>query len=164
MLTVLKKGANVRFGQVLVSAYGEAIAIKRKTDLVKEIISVVLMPRPVLLLCCFGCLIDLGSARAQFGNTFLSENFQGVRVITLSDPDGLQSEDLLISEIRSLDVDSSGRLLVVDLPGSQAFLFGSDGNLLSVLDPSLCHPGFELRPANALEACTRILPLQRRGI
>ncbi len=60
------------------------------------------------------------------------------------------AEDLLIAEIKTLDIDSGGRLLVVDLLGEQAFLFGSDGDLLSVLDPSLCHPGFEFRPVNAI--------------
>lgn len=105
----------------------------------------------VLSLSICVCLIVLDRASAyQSDQVFLSENFQKVQTITLSDPQKILPEDLLISRIHSLDVDSKGRLLVVDLPGGQAFLFNSDGNLLSVLDPSLCHPGFEVRPVNAI--------------
>ena len=100
-------------------------------------------------LCLFGCLIALGNASAQSGN-ILSENFRKVQTITLSDPQEVLPEDLLISQIWSLDIDSKGRLLVVDLSGGQAFLFDSDGSLLAVLDPSSCHPGFEFRPVNAI--------------
>ncbi len=97
------------------------------------------------------CLVVLDSASAyQSNKVSLSENFQKVQTITLSDPLEIFPEDLLISEIHSLDVDPKGRLLIVDLRGGQAFLFNSDGNLLSVLDPSLCHPGFEVRPVNAI--------------
>lgn len=102
-----------------------------------------------LSLCLFGCLIALGNATAQ-PEQFLSENFQKVQTITLSDPQEVLPEDLLISQIWSLDIDSKGRLLVVDLSGGQAFLFDSDGSLLAVLDPSSCHPGFEFRPVNAI--------------
>lgn len=105
----------------------------------------------VLSLSICMCLAVLGDASAhQSDKVFLSENFQKVQTITLSDPQEILPEDLLISKIHSLDVDPKGRLLIVDLPGRQAFLFNSDGNLLSVLDPSLCHPGFEVRPVNAI--------------
>lgn len=77
------------------------------------------------------------------------EHFQFVKAITLSDPDSVYPEPLLITQIRSLDVAADGRMLVVDWVGHQAFLFGPDGNLLAVLDPSVCHPGFEVRPVNA---------------
>jgi len=77
------------------------------------------------------------------------EHFQFVRKIMLSDPDSAQSGPLLIAEIKSLDVADDGRMLVVDLIGHQAFLFAPDGKLLALLDPSLCHPGFEVRPVNA---------------
>lgn len=100
-------------------------------------------------LCLFGCLIALGSASAQ-SDDVLSENFQKVQTIILSDPQEVLSEDLLLSGIWSLDVDSRGQILVVDFSGGQAFLFDSDGSLLSPLGPSLCHPGFEFRPVNAI--------------
>ncbi|MXW15436.1 MAG: hypothetical protein F4120_01685 [Rhodothermaceae bacterium] len=100
-------------------------------------------------ICLFGCLIALGNASAQSDNV-LSANFRKVQTITLSDPQEILTEDLLISQIWSLDIDSKGRLLVVDLSGGQAFLFDSDGSLLAVLDPSSCHPGFEFRPVNAI--------------
>ena len=77
------------------------------------------------------------------------EHFQFVRSITFSDPESVSSEPLLIAQIKSLDVAPDGRMLVVDLRGLQAFLFGPDGKLLAVLDPSVCHPGFEVRPVNA---------------
>lgn len=76
------------------------------------------------------------------------EHFQFVKAITLSDPDSVYPEPLLITQIRSLDVAADGRMLVVDWV-RQAFLFGPDGKLLAVLDPSVCHPGFEVRPVNA---------------
>lgn len=76
------------------------------------------------------------------------EHFQFVKAITLSDPDSVYPEPLLITQIRSLDVAADGRMLVVDWT-TQAFLFGPDGKLLAVLDPSVCHPGFEVRPVNA---------------
>lgn len=98
----------------------------------------------VLSLCIFVHLIAVCSVGAQSGN------FQKVQTIRLSDPGKILTEDLLIAEIKTLDVDSDGRLLVVDLLGEQAFLFGPDGSLLSSLDPSFCHPGFEFRPINAI--------------
>ncbi len=77
------------------------------------------------------------------------EHFRFVKAITLSDPESVSSEPLLIAQIKSLDVAADGRMLIVDMLGQQAFLFGPDGNLLSVLDPSVCHPGFEVRPVHA---------------
>ena len=116
------------------------------------------MHRPVLLfLCCFGCLIASNDAVSQ------SDNFQKVQNIILSDPNGVQSEELLISEINSLDIDSSGRILIVDLLGEQAFLFDSSGSLLAVLDPSSCHPGFEFRPVNAVFFKDRSIFLENAG-
>lgn len=97
-------------------------------------------------------LMVTSSSSAHQTNKFSPppENFKKVQTVALSDPQEVLPEDLLIAEIHSLDVDSQGRLLVVDLLGEQAFLFDSDGNLLSALDPSLCHPGFEFRPVNAI--------------
>jgi hypothetical protein len=77
------------------------------------------------------------------------EHFRFVKAITLSDPESVSSEPLLIGQIWSLDVGADGRMLVVDMRGQQAFLFGPDGKLLVVLDPSVCHPGFEVRPVHA---------------
>ena len=77
-------------------------------------------------------------------------HFQRVRTITLTDPDAVHLDSLLIAEIKSLDVAPDGRMLVVDVIGQQAFLFDPDGKLLALLDPSLCHPGFEVRPVSAI--------------
>ena len=77
------------------------------------------------------------------------EHFQFVKAITFSDPESVHSEPLLIAEIKGLDVAADGRMLVADLIGSQVFLFAPDGKLLAVLDPSVCHPGFEVRPVHA---------------
>ncbi|MXW13468.1 MAG: hypothetical protein F4120_10960 [Rhodothermaceae bacterium] len=106
----------------------------------------------VLFLSVVASMIIPGSSRAHQANKFppSPENFRKVQTITFSDPREVLSEDLLIAEIYSLDVDIGGRLLVVDLLGRQAFLFDSDGSLLSALDPSLCHPGFEFQPVNAV--------------
>ncbi len=77
------------------------------------------------------------------------EHFQFVKAITLSDPDSVYPEPLLITEIKSLDVAADGRMLVVDRFGSPTFLFGPAGRLSAVLDPSVCHPGFAVRLVNA---------------
>ena len=102
--------------------------------------------------CIVGLVLSLtcvDSSGAQPAEPVKLEHFQFVRAITLSDPDSVQPDPLLIAEIRSLDVAKNGRMLVVDMLGQQAFLFGPDGHLLAVLDPSICHPGFEVRPVNA---------------
>ncbi len=77
------------------------------------------------------------------------EHFQFVKTITFSDPESVYSGPLLIAQIKSLDIAVDGRMLVVDMLGRQTFLFGPDGKLLAVLDPSVCHPGFEVRPVTA---------------
>ena len=103
-----------------------------------------------LIALSFGFLTGLDHASAQLDDSLRLGHFQKVKTITLSDPDGKLSDELLIAEIKSLDVDPGGRLLIVDLSGQQAFLFDPDGNLIASLDPSLCHPGFEVRPVNAV--------------
>ncbi|MDE2771749.1 MAG: hypothetical protein OXI44_11395 [Bacteroidota bacterium] len=77
------------------------------------------------------------------------EHFQFVKAITFSDPESVHPGPLLIAEIKGLDVAADGQMLVADWIGSQVFLFGPDGELLAVLDPSVCHPGFEVRPVHA---------------
>ena len=94
-------------------------------------------------------VVCVGIANAQPIEQIELEHFRFVKAITLSDPESVSSEPLLIAQIKSLDVAPDGRMLVVDLRGHQAFLFGPDGKLLAVLDPSVCHPGFEVRPVNA---------------
>ncbi|MCY4159046.1 MAG: hypothetical protein OXE92_07800 [Bacteroidetes bacterium] len=110
------------------------------------------MPMKFLLLITVSFfLIGLTSdTSAQVGDSLRLGHFQKSKTITLSDPNGRLSDELLIAQIKSLDVDSDGRLLVTDLLGSQAFLFDPDGTLLASLDPSYCHPGFEVRPVNAV--------------
>ncbi len=103
-----------------------------------------------LIALSFGFLTGLDHASAQLDDSLRLGHFQKVKTITLSDPDGKLSDELLIAEIKSLDVDPGGRLLIVDLSGGQAFLFDPDGNLIASLDPSLCHPGFEVRPVTAV--------------
>ncbi len=88
-------------------------------------------------------------SHAQSAETEELEHFQFVKSITLSDLDSVQQEPLLIAQIRSLDVGANGQMLIVDMLGQQAFLFSPGGNLLAVLDPSVCHPGFEVRPVHA---------------
>ena len=51
-------------------------------------------------------------------------------------------DTLLIAGIDHMDVDPTGRVLVVDQKGRQAFLFDSTGILQTSLDPTVCHPGF----------------------
>ncbi len=97
-------------------------------------------------------LVQLSSvsiASSQPADSEQLAHFEWVRTIKLSDPNGVHPDSLLISEIKSLDVGPDGRMLVVDLLGGQALLFGPAGELLVLLDPSVCHPGFEVRPVNA---------------
>ena len=91
----------------------------------------------------------VGVTCAQPADSAHYEHFKWVRTVTLSDPDAVHPGDLLIAEIKGLDVAPDGRMLVVDLIGEQAFLFDAGGKLRVVLDPSVCHPGFEVRPVNA---------------
>ena len=95
-----------------------------------------------------GALV-LGTTGAQPADSVQLAHLQKVKTITLSDPDAVHPDGLLIAGIKSLDVAPDGRMLVVDWIGSQAFLFDPDGKLLALLDPSICHPGFEVRPVNA---------------
>ena len=94
-------------------------------------------------------LTHVDTAGAQPADSVRLAHFQWVRTITLSDLDAVHPDSLLIAEIKSLDVAPDGRMLVVDLIGRQALLFDPDGKLLALLDPSVCHPGFEVRPVNA---------------
>lgn len=86
---------------------------------------------------------------AQPADSVQFAHFEWVRTVALSDPDAVRPGDLLIAEVKSLDVAPDGRMLVVDLIGEQAFLFDAEGKLMALLDPSVCHPGFEIRPVNA---------------
>ena len=84
---------------------------------------------------------------AQSDNGIDLEHWEYVRSVVYSDPnDVLQQDTLLLASIWSLDVDTNGRILVVDLRGEQAFLFSPEGILLANLDPSFCHLGFDFRP------------------
>ena len=76
---------------------------------------------------------------------------------------GYIRKDFLIAEIKSLDVAPDGRLLIDDLMGQQGLLFEADGVLSAVLDPSVCHPGFETRPVNAVFAGTKSIFLANAG-
>ena len=58
-------------------------------------------------------------------------------------------DTLLIASIDHMDVDPSGRLLIVDQLSRSAYLFDSTGNLQASLDPAVCHPGFTFRPLTA---------------
>ena len=87
---------------------------------------------------------------AQSDNGIDLEHWEYVRSVVYSDPnDVLQQDTLLLASIWSLDVDTNGRILVVDLRGEQAFLFSPEGILLANLDPSFCHLGFDFRPVHA---------------
>jgi len=97
------------------------------------------------------CLIFLNSfGIVETIKSSQTDKFKKIRTVGFSDPLNILRDELLIAEIKSLDVDISGRFLAVDLIGEQAFLFDSDGSLLSNLDPSSCYPGFEFRPVNAI--------------
>ena len=87
--------------------------------------------------------------RAQPVEPVELEHFRFVRAITLSDPDSVLPEELLIAQIKNLDVAADGRLLVVDRLGRQAFVFDPHGNLKAALDPSVCHPGSGAMPIHA---------------
>ena len=106
-----------------------------------------------LYVVCFVALVPLtvcaNDSVAQLPEPVELEHFQFVRAITFSDPDKVHPDTLLITSIWSLDVAADGRMLVVDMRGSQALLFDSSGRLLAMLDPSVCHPGFEVRPVHA---------------
>lgn len=57
------------------------------------------------------------------------------------------SEDVLIGQIRYLDVNSQGDLLVTDFYASEVYLFDKTGAYLNTLDAEPCHPGFVMRPS-----------------
>ncbi|MDE2955517.1 MAG: hypothetical protein OXU68_00695 [Bacteroidota bacterium] len=78
------------------------------------------------------------------------EHFRFERSIKFTDPHSVHSDTLLIGHIWSLEVGADGRLLVVDMRGQQAFLFDQKGRMLAPLDPSVCHPGFEVRPVHGI--------------
>ena len=89
------------------------------------------------------------SAAAQAEPAEQLAHFEWVRTIALSDPDAVHPDTLLTGQIWSLDVDSDGRLLIVDLRAREVLLFDPEGKLLAVPDPVPCHPGFEAAPVNA---------------
>ena len=95
-------------------------------------------------------LTFVGPAGAQPADSVQLAHFQRVRTITLTDPDAVHPDSLLMTGVWGLDVAPDGRMLVGDMRGSQALLFDPDGKLLALLDPSLCHPGFEVRPVHAV--------------
>lgn len=110
------------------------------------------MKYSVFFIGFLACLTVLNSyGTHQINEDYLpTDYFKKIRTIAFFDPLKILQDDLLIAEIKSLDVDVSGRFLAVDLLGEQAFLFDSDGHLLSNLNPSSCSPGFEFRPVNAI--------------
>lgn len=73
------------------------------------------------------------------------EHFQLERVIQLSD-------DVLIGTIMSLDIGENGDILLVDKESMTVQLFNKEGNHLTELDASACHPGFNKRPIVAVFA------------
>lgn len=86
---------------------------------------------------------------AQPSDSEQLEHFKWVRTITLSDPDAVHPDSLLIGWIWSMDVGPEGQMLIVDFKGQETLLFDPDGNLTAVLDPTLCHPGFLALPVVA---------------
>ena len=118
------------------------------------------------MLCVVALVLHLtyvGPAGAQPADSVQLAHFQKVKTITLADPDAVHPGSLLIATIRHLDVAPDGRLLVVDMRGGQALLFDPDGKLLALLDPSLCHPGFEARSWSALFAGDQSIFLTNAG-
>ena len=107
--------------------------------------------------------VHVGAVDAQPADAAPLAHFQWVKTITLEDPNGVHPDGLLMAGIRSLDVDADGRLAIVDLQGMQALLFSPDGTLLALLDPSACHPGFEVRPFSALFAGDQSIFLSNAG-
>ena len=72
-------------------------------------------------------------------------------------------DTLLIAGIDHMDVDPTGRVLVVDQKGRQAFLFDSTGILQTSLDPTVCHPGFFFYPMTARFAGDAFIFVQNSG-
>ncbi len=72
------------------------------------------------------------------------KHFQKVRTVRFDDPD-----TLLIGTIDHMDVDRAGRMLLVDRRGKQVLLYDSTGVLQASLDPTACHPGFNVFPLTA---------------
>ncbi len=62
-----------------------------------------------------------------------------------------------------MDVDPTGRVLVVDQLGRQAFLFDSTGILQASLDPTVCHPGFTFHPLTARFGGDKSIFVQNSG-
>ena len=94
------------------------------------------------------CVVIIGAlsvstsyAQVQATPPLELKHFQKVKTIRFDDPD-----TLLIATIDHMDVDPSGRMLVVDELGRQVLLFDSTGVLQTSLDPTVCHPGFTFRP------------------
>ncbi len=103
-----------------------------------------------LVVAFVSCLTFADPASAQPNDPLQLAHFQWVRTIALADPDAVHPDSLLMTGIWGLDVAPDGCMLVGDMHGWQALLFDPDGKLLALLDPSLCHPGFEVRPVHAV--------------
>ena len=153
------------FKRVFVLDRGLLLLVGRLLRIVPQVVTArPIMPRPsahetswqggrCFALCVVALVLHLtyvGPAGAQPAGSVQLAHFQKVRTITLADPDAVHPDSLLMAGIWSLDVAPDGRMLVVDMRGSQALLFDPDGKLLALLDPSLCHPGFEVRPVHAI--------------
>ena len=72
-------------------------------------------------------------------------------------------DTLLIAAIDHMDVDPTGRVLVVDRKGREVFLFDSMGILQASLDPTVCHPGFFFYPMTARFAGDAFIFVQNSG-
>lgn len=83
-------------------------------------------------------------ALAQASDPLELKHFQKVGTLRFDDPDSL-----LIGTIDHMDVDPAGRMLLVDRRGKQVLLFDSTGVLQALLDPTACHPGFQMFPLTA---------------
>lgn len=72
-------------------------------------------------------------------------------------------DTLLIATIDQMDVDPTGRILVVDQRNKEAHLFDSAGTLQASLDPTICHPGFTFNPLTASFSGDKFIFVQNSG-
>ena len=89
--------------------------------------------------------IEGGEAGQNNGSGAFSQHFRRLKTIQLSD-------QVLIGKIRFIDVDDDGAILATDLIGMQVHLFNQEGELLKSLTAEPCHPGFTMRPIQAVYA------------
>jgi len=89
-------------------------------------------------------LTSSSSDRPVFESDSVTFNhfFKPVRTVYLS-------EDVLVGDVSSLDVNSEGGLLITDLRGNQVLLFDKTGRYLKTLSVEACHPGFNWNPIRA---------------